>query len=228
VPSSPPATVHSRIAIAPDRDPVDAALVRPADARFLYVLAHGAGAGMRHPFLEAVAEHLAARRVATFRFQFPYMQAGRKRPDAPAVLERTVRAAIAAAVDAAPDLPLVAGGKSMGGRITSQAQARDPLPGVRGIVFLGFPLHAAGRPDRKRAAHLADVAVPMLFVQGTRDRLADLALVREVTGELGAGATLHVVDGGDHSFKVLKRSGRTEAAVLAEIADTTAAWLDTV
>ncbi|MCH7876206.1 MAG: alpha/beta hydrolase [Gemmatimonadetes bacterium] len=184
---------------------VSAILDRPPDARFLYVVAHGAGAGMRHQFLESVTARLAESGVATLRYQFPYMEEGRKRPDPPHIAERTVRAAVAAAADAAPDLPIVAGGKSFGGRMTSQAQSRDPLPGVRGLVFLGFPLHAPGRPGDRRAEHLNDVTVPMLFLQGTRDALADLDLIREVTNRLGSRATLHVLEGGDHSFKVLKR-----------------------
>lgn len=203
---------------------VAALLERPPGARALYVLAHGAGAGMRHPFMQAVAAGLAERGVATLRYQFPYVEAGGRRPDPPGVLEATVRAAVARAAEAAPGLPLVAGGKSLGGRMTSSAAARAPLPGVRGLVFLGFPLHAPGRPGRERAAHLERVRLPMLFLQGTRDALADLSLVRSVAGQL-PGATLHVVEGGDHSFAVLKRSGRTETEVMAELADTIVEWL---
>jgi predicted alpha/beta-hydrolase family hydrolase len=203
---------------------VSGILIRPEHATLLYVLAHGAGAGMRHPFLENVSAHLAAHGVATFRYQFPSMEQGRKRPDPPAVAEATVRAAVTAAAHAAPDLPLIAGGKSFGGRMTSQAQARQPLPAVRGLVFLGFPLHAPGRPDAARARHLEGVQVPMLFLQGTRDSLADLLLIRDVTTRLGPRVTLHVVDGGDHSFKVPKRSGRTDAEVLGELASAVAAW----
>ena len=203
---------------------VSALLELPRGARALYVLAHGAGAGMRHPFMQAVAAGLAERGVATLRYQFPYIEAGGRRPDPPGVLEATVRAAVARAVAAAPGLPLVAGGKSLGGRMTSSAAAKAPLPGVRGLVFLGFPLHAPGRPGTERAAHLERVQIPMLFLQGTRDALADLSLVRGVAERLPQ-ATLHVVEGGDHSFAVLKRSGRTEAEVMAELADTIVAWL---
>lgn len=203
---------------------VSAILERPPDARFLYIVAHGAGAGMRHQFLESVTARLAESGVATLRYQFPYMEEGRKRPDPPHIAERTVRAAVAAAADAAPDLPIVAGGKSFGGRMTSQAQSRDPLAGVRGLVFLGFPLHAPGRPGDRRAEHLNDVTVPMLFLQGTRDALADLDLIREVTNRLGPRATLHVLEGGDHSFKVLKRSGKKSEDVIDELAEAIAGW----
>jgi predicted alpha/beta-hydrolase family hydrolase len=199
-------------------------LLRPDNPRLLYVLAHGAGAGMRHPFMQAIARELAARGVATFRWEFPYMREKRGRPDPPAVAAAAVREAVAKAAAAAPDLPLIAGGKSFGGRMTSTAQAEEPLPGVRGLVFLGFPLHAPKRPSATRAAHLAEVQIPMLFLQGTRDDLADLTLLEPVCKKLGPRATLHIVEGGDHSFKVLKRSGRTDAETLAELADTIAAW----
>ena len=205
--------------------PVSGLLELPADAGALLVLAHGAGAGMQHAFREAMAKRLAARAVATLRYQFPYMEAGGKRPDRPAVAQATVRAAVEAGRDACPGLPLFAGGKSFGGRMSSQAAAADPLPDVRGLVFFGFPLHAPGRQGTERAAHLADVSVPMLFLQGTRDALADLALVREVTDSLGERATLHVVEGADHSFAVLKRSGRTNEEALDELADVAAAWM---
>ena len=203
---------------------VSALLLRPPDAWLLYVLAHGAGAGMRHAFMEDVARRLAARGVATFRYQFPYVEAGGKRPDPPRILQATVRAAVAAAAAAAPDLPLIAGGKSLGGRMTSSAAAQRPLEGVRGIAFLGFPLHPPKKPAIERAAHLDDVGVPMLFLQGTRDDLADLDLIRQVHARLGERATLHVVEGADHSFHVLKRSGRTDAEVLDELADVVAEW----
>lgn len=199
-------------------------LLRPPDSRALLVLAHGAGAGMRHPFLQAIAEALAVEAVATLRYQFPYMDAGARRPDPPAVAEAAVCVAVGKARAMAPDLPLFAGGKSFGGRMTSTAQAHAPLDGVRGLVFLGFPLHPAGRPGTTRAAHLERVTVPMLFLQGTRDSLAVLDLMRPVCDDLGARATLHVVDGADHSFAVLKRSGRTNAEVLTELAATTSAW----
>jgi predicted alpha/beta-hydrolase family hydrolase len=203
---------------------VSGLLTRPSDARVLYVLAHGAGAGMRHRFMEAIVSALAQRGIASLRYQFPYTEAGARRPDPPAVLEATVRAAVAAAVQTAPDLPLIAGGKSMGGRMTSGAAARGPLPGVQGLVFLGFPLHRPKQPSEDRAAHLSQVTLPMLFLQGTRDELADLGLITGVCARLGPLATLHVVDGADHGFAVLKRSGRTDAEVLEELADTAVSW----
>jgi hypothetical protein len=195
-------------------------LVRPDDARALLVLAHGAGAGMRHPFLEALAAALAARRVATWRYEFPYMAAGRRAPDRAPVLEAAVRDAVARAASAAPGLPLFAGGKSMGGRMTSQAQAGAPLAGVRGLVFVGFPLHRPGDASDARAEHLTAVEVPMLFLQGTRDTLAALARIERVAGGLPA-AVLHVVDGADHGFKV---RGRQPDDVLAELAGAIAAF----
>lgn len=203
---------------------VSGLLTRPDDARVLYVLAHGAGAGMRHRFMEAIAAALAERRVATLRYQFPYTEAGARRPDPPAVLEATVRAAVAAAAELAPGLPLIAGGKSMGGRMTSGAAAREPLPAVAGLVFLGFPLHRPKQPSEDRAAHLSQVTLPMLFLQGTRDELADLGLITGVCARLGAPATLHVVEGADHGFETLKRLGRTAADVLEELADTVVTW----
>jgi uncharacterized protein len=203
---------------------VSGILTRPPDARVLYVLAHGAGAGMRHRFMEAIAAALAERGVASLRYQFPYTEAGDRRPDPPAVLEATVRAAVATAGEVAPDLPRIAGGKSMGGRMTSGAAARAPLPGVTGLVFLGFPLHPPKRPSEDRAAHLSAVGLPMLFLQGTRDDLADLGLITGVCTRLGPLATLHVVEGGDHSFEVLKRSGRTDAEVLDELAGAIVDW----
>src|SRR5438093_7717231 len=203
---------------------VSGLLLRPKDARLLYVLAHGAGAGMRHPFLESISQRLAEQGIATLRYQFPYMERRSRRPDPPAVAAATVRAAVAEAARIAPDLPLVAGGKSFGGRMTSTAQAEEPLPGVRGLVFLGFPLHPPGRPDDKRAEHLAHVQVPMLFLQGTRDDFADLTLLKPLIKRLGQRATLHLVEGGDHSLHVLKRSGRTDADVMGEIADAIAEW----
>ncbi len=210
---------------ADDAGEVSALLVRPPAAHTLLVLAHGAGAGMRHAFMEAIAAHLAGDGVATFRYQFPYTERGRRSPDTKPVLLSTVRCAVAAAAAAAPDLPLLAGGKSMGGRMTSLAAALSGLRSVRGLVFLGFPLHGAGQPPSiERAAHLTEVTQPMLFCQGTRDDLADLDLMRGVCDGLGSRATLHVVEGADHSFHVLKRSGRTDAAVLAELSSTVAAW----
>ena len=190
----------------------------PADATRLLVLAHGAGAGMRHVFLEAVAEALAARRIATLRFEFPYWAAGARRPDPRPVLVAAVCAAVLEAERAAPGLPLFAGGKSLGGRMASHAAAEGRIDSVRGLVFLGFPLHPAGKPAVERAAHLPRVAQPMLFLQGTRDALADLALLAPVCEKLGARARLHVIEGADHGFHVLKRSGRSDADVIEEIA----------
>src|SRR5882672_633733 len=205
---------------------VSALLLRPAKARRLLVLAHGAGAGMCHPFMEKLAGELAGVGVATLRYQFPYMEARRRVPDAPAVLIATVMAAVQAAAEAAPGLPLLAGGKSMGGRMTSQAAARSPLDGVRGLVFFGFPLHPPNRLGTKRADHLAKVAMPMLFLQGTRDKLADLKLLRPVCTKLGSRATLHVIETADHSFHVLKKSGRSDPEVLRELAEKAASWAE--
>ena len=212
-----------------DAGTVSGILRRPDEACALLVLAHGAGAGMRHPFMDRMARELADRGVATLRYQFPYMESGSKRPDRPPLAHATVRAAVAAGMAEAGEsgggrapapaaLPVYAGGKSFGGRMTSGAAAESPLERVAGLVFFGFPLHPAGRPGTDRAEHLQDVDIPMLFLQGTRDALADLDLLRPVLDELGDRATLHVVDGADHSFKVLKRSGRTEDDVMAEIA----------
>jgi uncharacterized protein len=212
---------------------VEALLLRPDDARWLLVLAHGAGAGMHHPFMERLARGLAGCRVATFRYQFPYMQQRKQRPDPPAVLIATVRAAVRAASEAVSGLPLLAGGKSLGGRMTSLAFADEgsAAPGmapVRGLVFFGFPLHPAGRPGIQRAEHVARVQVPMLFLQGTRDALADLVLLRPLCETLVPLATLHVVEGADHSFHVLKRSGKTDDGVLTELASRVASWADSL
>lgn len=206
-----------------DGGSVSALLNRPPDAWLLYVLAHGAGAGMRHSFLESISAALAARGVATMRYQFPYMEAGGRRPDSPATAEATVRAAVLKAAESYPDLPLIAGGKSFGGRMTSGAAASS-LPGVRGLAFLGFPLHPPGRPGTRRADHLVRVELPMLFLQGTRDQFAQTDLITGVCHRLGSRATLHPVEGADHSFGVPKSSGRTAAAVLDELADTLAHW----
>lgn len=203
---------------------VSGLLLRPDDPRLVYVLAHGAGAGMRHPFLESIAQRLAERSIATLRYQFPYMEQRARRPDPPAVAAATVRAAVIEAARVAPGLPLVAGGKSFGGRMTSTAQAEEPLPGVRGLVFLGFPLHPPGRPGDQRAEHLARVQIPMLFLQGDRDEFADWKLLKPVVKRLGGLATLHLVEGGDHSFKVLKRSGKTDADVMGEVVEAIAEW----
>jgi predicted alpha/beta-hydrolase family hydrolase len=212
-----------RFLATPAKGEVSALLLRPRQARWLLIFGHGAGAGMRHPFMAEMSARLAAAGVATLRYQFPYMEARSRRPDARAILRATVRAAVEAGHHAAPDLPLLAGGKSMGGRMTSLAAAREPLPGVRGLVFFGFPLHAAGRPGAERGVHLAALDLPMLFLQGTRDRLADLDLLRPLL-EANANATLHVVPGADHSFHVLKRSGRTHEEVLAELARAVDEW----
>jgi predicted alpha/beta-hydrolase family hydrolase len=207
---------------------VSGLLQAPPGARACYVLAHGAGAGMTHPFMAAVANGLAERGIATLRYQFPYVEQGSKRPDTPAVAQATVRAAVAEASRLAPDLPLLAGGKSFGGRMTSQAQAASPLPGVRGLVFLGFPLHPAGRPSEERGKHLFDVYVPMLFLQGTRDPLADMRLVQELAGQLGARATLGLLRDADHSFHVPRRTGRNDSQVIAEMLDALADWVERV
>jgi predicted alpha/beta-hydrolase family hydrolase len=200
----------------------------PSEPWCCYVLAHGAGAGMAHPFMAAVAAELAGRAVATLRFQFPYMEQGGKRPDPPALAQATVRAAVAEASRQLPGLPLIAGGKSFGGRMTSQAQAASPLVGVRGLAFLGFPLHPAGKPSDTRAAHLRDVRVPLFFMQGTRDALADIALLRPVVAGLGRRAALHLVDDADHSFHVPARTGRKDADVMREIMEALATWAERV
>lgn len=190
-----------------------------------FVMAHGAGAGMRHPFLESMAVQLAALGVESLRYQFPYMERGSKRPDPPALCHSTVGAAVAEATRRT-DAPLVAGGRSFGGRMTSQAQAANPLPGVRGLVFLAFPLHPAKSPSEERAQHLLGVSVPMLFLQGTRDELAELVLLRPLAARLGDRATLRLFEDADHSFHVPARSGRTDAQVLTEIATALANWTD--
>ncbi len=223
-----PASAELAIAVGDGAGQVSGLLARPADAQALYVLAHGAGAGMRHPFLERMAARLGDHAIATLRYQFPYMERRARRPDTPVVAERTVRAAVLEAARAAPGLPLVAGGKSFGGRMTSAAQANEPLAGVRGLVFLGFPLHPPGRPGTARAEHLFRIQVPMLFLQGTRDEFADLELLRPVLERLGERATLALVEGGDHSFHVLKRTGRTDAAVFDELVGTIARWVSGV
>ncbi len=205
--------------------PVSAILTRPEQARACYVLAHGAGANMRHAFMQKVADGLAARGIATFRFNFPYMEEKKGRPDQPAVAHAAIRAAVADAARLCPGVTLVAGGKSFGGRMTSQAQSKAPLPDVKGLAFLGFPLHAAKKPSSERAEHLADIAIPMLFLQGTRDELADLGHLKPVIAALGTKATLHEIEGGDHSFAVLKKSGRTNDEALIEVLDTLAAWI---
>jgi uncharacterized protein len=200
----------------------------PSNPRACYVFAHGAGAGMNHPFMAAVAAELAARGVASVRYQFPYMERGAKRPDPPPVAQATVRAAVAAAVRLLPDVPLIAGGKSFGGRMTSQAQAKAPLAGVRGLAFLGFPLHPSGEPAQDRGKHLFDVRIPMLFLQGTRDTLAMLDQLEPLCQKLGPRATLKLFQDADHSFHVPARTGRKDAQVRSEILDALAAWIDDV
>jgi uncharacterized protein len=205
---------------------VSAILIRPAKARSLLTLAHGAGAGMAHPFLEKLARELAEVGVATFRYQFPYMEQRRRVPDSPAVASATVASAVQAAAEAAPGLPVLAGGKSFGGRMSSQAASQELLQGVRGLVFFGFPLHPPNKPGTKRAEHLAKVKIPMLFLQGTRDTLADLSLLKPICSSLGSRATLDIIETADHSFHVLKSSGKTDRDVLRELAQTTASWAE--
>lgn len=215
-----------RLRIAIDAGTSVSALLRaPAAPRAVFVFAHGAGAGMEHAFMEAFANGLAARGIATLRFQFPYMERGSKRPDAPKVAHAAVRAAVAEAAQRLPGVPLFAGGKSFGGRMTSQAQALQPLPGVRGLVFVGFPLHAAGKPSDERAQHLCEVACPMLFLQGTRDELAALDLLRPLVQRLGERASLVALDDADHAFHVRARSGRTDAQTLGAMIDAMATWM---
>jgi predicted alpha/beta-hydrolase family hydrolase len=225
--TAPSKEAHLKIAV-PDVGEVSALWLCPASARWLLVLAHGAGAGMSHPFLGKLAAELASVEVATFRYQFLYMEQRRRVPDSPPVLKSTVRAAVRAASETAPELPILAGGKSMGGRMTSQAAADHPpeFEKVRGLVFFGFPLHPPGNPGTKRAEHLAQVRIPMLFLQGTRDQFADLKLLRPICASLGARATLHEIETADHSFHVLKTSGKTDAEVMRELAQSVRTWAD--
>lgn len=216
------------VAIAVDGGNVSGLLQAPSGARACLVLAHGAGAGMAHPFMAAVAEALAGRGVATLRYQFPYMERGAKRPDAPAIAQAAVRAAVAEAARLLPRLPLFAGGKSFGGRMTSQAQAGSPLPGVLGVAFLGFPLHAPGRASDERGRHLLEVQIPMLFLQGSRDDFADMGLLQTLVERLGARAMLKVLADADHSFHVPARSGRTDAEVREEMIAALAGWIEAV
>ena len=201
-------------------------LDKPRGAKALYVFGHGAGAPMQHRFMQAMSELLTERKIATLRYQFPYMEAGKRRPDPQKVLLAAVREAVALGGKKARGLPLFAGGKSMGGRMTSLAASQEELLGVRGLAFLGFPLHAPGKDGTERAAHLSEFDLPLLFVQGTRDKLANLDLLQPVIDDLGARATLHIVDQGDHSLGVPKRSGRSEAEVLGEVADVVSDWVD--
>ncbi len=199
--------------------------LQPENARLLFVFGHGAGAGMTHPFMTAIAIGLAKHGVATLRYQFPYMESGRKGPDPKPVLLSTIRAAVSHAGNLGNKIPLFIGGKSMGGRMSSMAMAQDPMPGVQGIVFLGFPLHPPGVPSDDRGAHLAEVTVPMLFLQGTRDKLADLRLLKPVIKKLGELANLHIIEGGDHSFHLPKSQGKSDADVLGELSEIAAQWM---
>ena len=208
-----------------DARSVSGLLMRPEAARACFVFAHGAGAGMAHKFMTVVADSLAARDIASLRFQFPYLERGSRRPDPPPLCHATVRAAVAAATELCHGLPLVAGGRSFGGRMSSQAQAREPLPGVRGLAFLGFPLHPAGRPSDERAQHLFQVHVPLLFIQGSRDELAELDRLEALVERLGAIATLEVLRDADHAFHVPARSGRDDRTVLAGAVATLAGWI---
>lgn len=216
---------RSQTLTLPSGATVSALLLRPDNTRACFVFAHGAGAGMAHPSMEAVAAGLCDRGIATLRYQFPYMEKGSRRPDAPAVAHAAVRAAVVAAAGLCPGLPLIAGGKSFGGRMTSQAQALAPLPGVRGLAFLGFPLHPAGKPSVARAAHLSGIGIPMLFLQGTRDALAEPELLEPVVKGLGGIASLHAVQEADHSFHVPARSGRNGPEVMNEVLDALAGWV---
>jgi predicted alpha/beta-hydrolase family hydrolase len=216
-----------RIAV-PNAVEVSAILVQPAKPAALFVLAHGAGAGMRHPFLETLSRELVGFGVATLRYQFPYMGQRRKVPDSPKILTETVRAAVRAANERVPGVPLFAGGKSMGGRMTSLAASPQPLESVRGLIFVGFPLHPPQKPGMDRAEHLFHVSVPMLFLQGTRDAFAKLDLLRPVVEKLGTKATLHIVDTADHSFRVLKQANKTQSEIMQHLADTISKWMRAV
>lgn len=208
----------------PEKGEVSAILLRPEGAHWLYVFGHAASTGMRHPSMEKLAHALAEQGVATFRYQFPYMEKGGGGLDGKAVLLATVRSAVRAAAEAVPELSILAGGRSMGGRMTSMAQSEAPLPGVKGLVFVAFPLHPSGKPGTERADHLAKVDLPLLFLQGTKDDLADLNLLRPVVEGLGKRATLNLIETADHSFHVLKSSGKTDDGVIEELAHTIAAW----
>ena len=224
--SDDPVAAVERLTVAIDEQHrISGLLSVPAGSRACLVLAHGAGAGMSHPFLAGIAAGLAERGLATLRYQFPYMEEDRRRPDPPSIAHATVRAAVAAAARRTDGLPLFAGGKSFGGRMTSQAEALQPL-GVRGLVFLGFPLHPAGRPGDERARHLAEVGVPMLFLQGNRDRLADLDLLRPIIERLGSRACLAITEDADHSFHRTASRGGGGAPICQSLAATIAAWID--
>jgi predicted alpha/beta-hydrolase family hydrolase len=223
-----PTVSELRFAAAPGAGEVSAILLRPPVCHALIILGHGAGAGMRHRFMDGIAQALSAHGIGTFRYQFPFVEAGRRRPDRAPVLTGTVRAAVAAARELEPDLPLLAGGKSMGGRMTSSAQAESSLAGIRGLVFLGFPLHLPGDPSNARSDHLNDVDVPMLFVQGTRDRLAEMDRMAAVVESLGDRAELRVVQDADHGFDVLKRTGKSIAEIYDDMAVVVRSWTDTI
>lgn len=216
----------AEVRIQVNAESVSGLLMRPSGAKAIYLFAHGAGTNMRHATMASNTEGLASRGIATLRYQFLYSEKGSKRPDAPKLAHAAVRAAAAQASLLAPDLPLFAGGRSFGGRMTSQAQAETPIPSVRGLAFLGFPLHAAGKPGIARAEHLADVHIPMLFISGSRDALAEMELIEPVVSNLGAAATLRIIDHADHSFKVAAKSGRTTSDVEAEVLDTLADWIN--
>jgi uncharacterized protein len=207
---------------------VSALLEAPPEARVCCVLAHGAGAGMTHPFMEAMAKGLTERSIATLRYQFPYMEHGSKRPDSPKLAQETVRAAVVEASRLVPGMALFAGGKSFGGRMTSQAQAAAPLPGVRGLAFLGFPLHPPGRPSDERGKHLFQVQIPLLFLQGTHDEFANLQLLHVLASQLGSRATLKLFQDADHSFHAPARTGRRDSEIRAELLDALAEWIDKV
>jgi uncharacterized protein len=211
-----------------DKHRVSALTITPASARAGFVFAHGAGAGMTHPFMEAIATGLGAMGIATLRFQFPYMESRSRRPDPPALCHATVRAAVAAAAEVWDGLPLIAGGRSFGGRMSSQAQANTPLPGVRGLAFLGFPLHPAKQPAAERGQHLLEVKVPLLFLQGTRDELADLDLLRNLVQKLGPRATLKLTENANHSFQVPARTGRTRAQIMDELLGALREWIEAI
>jgi predicted alpha/beta-hydrolase family hydrolase len=207
---------------------VSAILMRPEHSRWLLLLAHGAGAGIKHPFMEQLALSLAEHKIATLRYMFPYMEQGKRAPNPPPILLKTVRSAVNTASTIAPDLDLLAGGKSLGGRMTSTAAARETLPGVQGIVFFGFPLHAPGKPGRERGDHLFEVKVPMLFLQGSRDKLADLHLLEPLCADIGKNAHLYILADADHSFKVPKRTGKTDHEIFVELAQTVRSWSDMI
>jgi predicted alpha/beta-hydrolase family hydrolase len=225
VSAAPPRTVTIAL---DDAQSVSGLLQASRAARACYVIAHGAGAGMSHPFMAAVADELDERGIATLRYQFPYMERGSKRPDSPRLAQATVRAAVAAAARLVPKLALFAGGKSFGGRMTSQAQAEAPLPQVHGLVFLGFPLHPPGRPSDERGQHLFGIKIPLLFLQGARDEFAQHSLLEPLVANLGSRASLHTFEDADHSFHVPARTGRKDAQVRSELLDILAGWIDTV